>query len=46
MKTEYYQKTHNPSATNEVVDGLLRKLLNAIYAINEEYGIFLKRYYA
>ncbi|MBR3839727.1 MAG: hypothetical protein IKM20_01145 [Erysipelotrichales bacterium] len=48
MKAERFDKMHNAAAHVEggALDTVLKKITNAVYATNEDYGIFLKRYYA
>ncbi len=47
MRAENFDKLHNTTehAEGGRLDLLLKKINNAIYATNEDYGIFLKRYY-
>lgn len=48
MKAEKFDKIHNSHSHAEggALDTILKKITNAIYATNEDYGIFLKKYYA
>lgn len=48
VKTERFNKLKNAEiyAEGGALDTIIKKIMNAIYATNEDYGLFLKRYYA